>query len=418
MPSTIFWSWQSDRPHRETRGVIREALEAAVVALSSEVQDADRPDETQLAVDHDTKGVAGSPDIAATILRKIETASLFVADVTPIAMSSPLLGRRPKHIANPNVLIELGYAKKALSPERVIQVWNTAFTNCGPDDLPFDMRGRRGPISFVLEEGASKDQLRAVREMLTRDLKEAIQAVIRTLPQPKASSPPWYPNRVGDSSVWFPPNHKFLINEPDHGSGRKTTPEAPTSFVRVLPSSWTGSDDLDLHDLLLWSGGGLSWGDTAEGILTYPGSVMAEGYDEVPVVTIRFPGTGEVWAINRSISGDWEGLPRVDADGVLEGWARYLRYSIPTLIGRGGVPPIMVRVGASGLHGLHWPTRQIMGTATVALANEVTHEFAVPDGDVESLVAPLTGAWNVFRRRFSQPTVNEVEVEKYLRRWR
>ena len=46
----------------------------------------------------------GSPDIVATILAKIEAAAVFVADVTPIAVSPG-----GKHVANPNVLIELGY---------------------------------------------------------------------------------------------------------------------------------------------------------------------------------------------------------------------------------------------------------------------------------------------------------------------
>jgi hypothetical protein len=120
--STVFWSWQSDRPARETRSVIRDALFAALDRIAADLEEADRPE-----LDHDTRGVPGSPDIVATILTKIEAAAVFIADVTPIAVSDG-----GKHLANPNVLIELGYAKHAIGTERVILVWNTAFTDPKP----------------------------------------------------------------------------------------------------------------------------------------------------------------------------------------------------------------------------------------------------------------------------------------------
>ncbi|WP_158298883.1 hypothetical protein [Sphingomonas psychrotolerans] len=415
---TIFWSWQSDRSSRETRGLIRDALADAIRSLASTVEDAARPDDEKIALDHDTKDVGGSPDIAATILRKIEAATAFVADVTPIAISSPDDGKRAKHVANPNVLIELGYAKRALGPERIIQVWNTAFTGCGPDDLPFDMRGRRGPIAFHLPEGAPKSDLKAARETLTRNLQDALEIILRSVSIAAPAPLPWRAHREGDPSVWFPAGHTFLINEPDHGAGSKTTPEAPTSFVRILPTEWKGSDDVDLHDTLLWSGGGFSWGDTSDGILTYPGSVIVEQSERVHALTIRFPRTGEIWAIRRSITAEWEGLLRLDASGVTEGWARYLRYTLPDLIGRGGTAPISVRVGVSGIKGLHWPGRSFIGNPPMALVNEVTHEFRVLDGETSSLVHPLAEAWTKLRRRFSQPAATEAEVQRYLGQWR
>jgi hypothetical protein len=66
-------------------------------------------------IDHDTRGVAGTPPIAETILRKIDAASVFIADVTPVAVTD-----QGKQVANPNVLIELGYAKKTHPFERII----------------------------------------------------------------------------------------------------------------------------------------------------------------------------------------------------------------------------------------------------------------------------------------------------------
>ena len=92
----IFWSWQSDRTQRICRHFVKEALEAAAqrVAIDLELDESNRPE-----VDHDTRGEAGMVDIVATILRKIEESTVFVADMTPIARAE-----QGKLVANPNVL--------------------------------------------------------------------------------------------------------------------------------------------------------------------------------------------------------------------------------------------------------------------------------------------------------------------------
>ncbi len=76
MGKTIFWSWQSDLDARVTRNLIREALVQAIKALSVGLEEAERP-----GIDHDTRGVPGSPGIVETIHRKIDEAAVFVADV-------------------------------------------------------------------------------------------------------------------------------------------------------------------------------------------------------------------------------------------------------------------------------------------------------------------------------------------------
>ena len=101
--STVFWSWQSDLDARVTR----DALSSAVEELHADLEE-------RHELTSDTQGVAGSPDIVATILAKIDAAAVFVGDVTPVAFSA---ARRA--VANPNVLIELGYAKKAIGLNRV-----------------------------------------------------------------------------------------------------------------------------------------------------------------------------------------------------------------------------------------------------------------------------------------------------------
>jgi hypothetical protein len=66
------------------------------------IEDLDAELDERHELTSDTQGVAGSPDIVATILAKIAEVKVFVGDVTPLAVSP-----NGKALANPNVLIEL-----------------------------------------------------------------------------------------------------------------------------------------------------------------------------------------------------------------------------------------------------------------------------------------------------------------------
>jgi hypothetical protein len=133
-------------------------------------------------------GSPARPDIVNAILAKIDGAAVFVADVTPIAISD--MG---KHVANPNVLIELGYAKEALGVDRVVTVWNTSFTDSRFEDLPFDLRGRRGPITYALPAGASHEDLGKARAALVEGFVDRIGACLAALPPPATVVLPWQP---------------------------------------------------------------------------------------------------------------------------------------------------------------------------------------------------------------------------------
>jgi hypothetical protein len=124
MKQVIFYSWQSDLPNSTNRGFILEALESAAAAIA-----ADASVEIEPVVDRDTQGVPGSPDIASIFFSKITSADAFVADVSIIARAE---GRATP---NPNVLIELGYALKAIGHGNLILVFNRAFGRI--EELPF-----------------------------------------------------------------------------------------------------------------------------------------------------------------------------------------------------------------------------------------------------------------------------------------
>lgn len=170
--TSVFYSWQSDLPNATNRGLIQTALEQVVKAIREDQSVAIEP-----VVDRDTVGVGGSPDIALTIFKKIELAALFVADVSIIGHA----GDRPT--PNPNVLVELGYAKKALGPDRVLMIMNTAFGV--PEDLPFDLRFRR-VVAYYMPR---TDSDRATeRRQLQNRLETELRAMLAKLP-PSTSAP-------------------------------------------------------------------------------------------------------------------------------------------------------------------------------------------------------------------------------------
>lgn len=181
---TIFYSWQRDLPNKTNRGLIEKALDQAVKRLRGdpEIQAAARED---LRVDRDTRGVPGSPDIAATILRKIDEADACVFDVS-IAIRAPDPGllsafvnwlrrrpppRRQRPSPNPNVLVELGYALKSKGEDKVIMVFNTAFGNV--EELPFDLRMKRALCYSARESDEAADS----RGQLVSQLQSALQEV-------------------------------------------------------------------------------------------------------------------------------------------------------------------------------------------------------------------------------------------------
>lgn len=161
MQCVVFYSWQSDHPNSVNRGLIQDALEKAAKEI--------RDDDSILVdpvVDRDTVGVPGSPDITATIFSKIDKAQIFVCDVTIVNQHSH------REAPNPNVLIELGYAIRALGPDRIVMVMNTAFG--GPELLPFDLRNKRVLVYSAPTEIPEKA---SERKALQSKLREALLTI-------------------------------------------------------------------------------------------------------------------------------------------------------------------------------------------------------------------------------------------------
>lgn len=352
MEKTVFWSWQSDLDARVTRDVVRYALDAAIAMLAAEVEEAERPSLTS-----DTQGVAGTPDIVGTIYRKIDEAAVFVGDVTPIAVTES-----GKACANPNVLLEMGYANRALSEHRVIQVWNTAFEGTALDKLPFDMRGRRGPIGFHLPPGADTAELRRVRGDLAKQLAAALKLSLDQLPPPPPEAVRWQPHFAGDRDLWFDRAEPQLVTNPAHGTSKFVWRDQFPGYVRLIPSKWTAKPGAKQslashpgHPALLARANSLSYGISRGGTSVYWRGTEEEGVHPTLAVTQWFEQTGEFWGVGGGFLFEREGRVRLATGYYVHHWLEFLKRNAVLALEHGGSLPIHVRLGVNGLAGSWWP---------------------------------------------------------------
>lgn len=108
-----------------------------------------------------TRNAVGSPDISASILRKIDESDLFLADVSIINSTSD----SPRKAPNPNVLYELGYALKSRGEANLILIANKDITK--DSELPFDIRNRRIVLVSFSDKGAKKMIMKAIGAAVT-----------------------------------------------------------------------------------------------------------------------------------------------------------------------------------------------------------------------------------------------------------
>lgn len=142
----VFYAWQG--PNCGGRKFIYETLAQAAKAEGAQV-------------DQDTRRELGAVDIPAVLLQKISSADMFVADVSLVYAQSRAGTTEDNTAAerlspNPNVLVELGYAARALGWSRVVTVMDSATGQ--QEDLPFDIRHRR-VVAFSLTGVGESERL-------------------------------------------------------------------------------------------------------------------------------------------------------------------------------------------------------------------------------------------------------------------
>ena len=216
MAFRIFYAWQSDRPNKLCRGLIRGALDEAKKQLEEDldIQDAVRG---EIVVDQDTQDVPGSPPVAETIFDKIRECNAFIADLTPTH-----IGPDGKPAPNPHILIEYGYALHTLGDQRILGVFNEAFGR--PEDLPFDLVHRRWPIRYRAHEDDVSETRRSERQRLARELANAIRSIIRSVSESKPLGLTGSVGVAGGSPAVLPTTHQQVA------SAAETTLSATEQF--------------------------------------------------------------------------------------------------------------------------------------------------------------------------------------------
>jgi len=160
----IFLSWQSDLNQATTTGPLRKALNRAL------------KDRKGWKSDEAARTSSGAPNIASTLENQIETAEIFIADVSTVKRK--FWGRRA--FQNPNVLYELGFAVAHLGWERIVLV-SSSRKGDSHEELPFDLQKHRTTHFYLKSAGDKQGQ-----DNLDEVIKLAIAKIINKNP-PKPS---------------------------------------------------------------------------------------------------------------------------------------------------------------------------------------------------------------------------------------
>lgn len=359
----VFWSWQSDHPGRISRHFVREALELAVEQLneSPEIQEAER----EVTLDHDRKGVPGSPDLANTILAKIRASDVFVADVSPVGKTD---ATPPKRLINSNVAIELGYALDALGDSRLIMVMNEHYGS--RDDLPFDLRHKAGPVMYSLAPDSGAEEISRTMRRFAGVMKLALKDMV---PLAVASTPAFVPTPsiVGDPSRYFDPTKPLVSRGSPFARGRQQefrVPRTPLLYLRISPLKalppLKRADAVDLIrqeplrlDPLYYRPTGASFEANEYGALVFDAN-----YDQGTILLgAQLFLNREIWGFNATLldPDERKGIPTLAVERTLAAkLPQYLEFARSKL---GVAAPVRIEGGASGIRGyaIYMPSNYI-----------------------------------------------------------
>ena len=351
----VFWSWQSDTPGKIGRHFVRQALEEVLAELKAELT-IEEPGREDLHLDHDRKGVPGSPDLAPTILEKIRESSIFVADVTPVGKSDSGRARM-----NPNVAIELGYALAHVGNQGLLMVLNGFFGD--RESLPFDLRHKAGPIMFNLAPDASGDERKRVYRELTQILKSAIRECLNGIQGRSQSSTHEEVASTSNRAQYFEAG-QVLDERQVAGSVLKLTYwDDPLLYLRVIPTStvpplrWVDIKDIvygiNLKPLAQYLPEGSCWGRNSFGGITYSFNPRFE--PERILTSSQIFHNREIWGIDASLMDKRNRyIPIMECEEELEnGLRHYIEVARDRLNLR---CPLIVEAGAARVQGFKMVT--------------------------------------------------------------
>ncbi len=353
----VFWSWQSDTPGRIGRHFVRETLEEAINELKQapEVEEPTaRERREDLHLDHDRKGVSGSPDLARMIFDKIELATVFIADVTPVGQTFD----GAKKLINSNVAIEYGHAHKSLGDTAILMVHNQHYGS--REDLPFDLKHKAGPIQYTLAPNASKQEIEAEKAKLKGQFVTALRPYLAKAPIPLTTK---FPEIAAASSpaVFFEASEVLAVigmGTEDEIEYRFNEPRA--FYLRVIPTQLrepllkntelfdlVNSRELDALSRVRYS----SFPDRNRfGAITYEPS----GTSTTPRSFSQAFRNGELWGVTTEFFVYRENnfiIPTVNVENI---YKRVLRNYCEVTNNIFGIdPPYQVVCGAVGMRGAY-----------------------------------------------------------------
>jgi hypothetical protein len=305
----VFWSWQSETPQRIGRVLVRDALKEAIdqLKITAEI---DEPERDAPMIDHDPERISGGVGPLRAILKSIDVADMFVADVTAIGkvgsgadMQAETVGHR---LINSNVAMELGYALRALGDLKLIVLFNAHYG--WQNELPFDVRSREDAITFTLAPNAGRPEIESERKKLSARLVSAIDRCIQEpVPGPElsAATPATF-----NKAVYFQAGEVLAQAGESHGSGTSYAYSADTfCYLRLIPIP-TLQSELPLATLMAVVGkapllsrqpGGALSGSNSYGALGFEvGAQPGRGRGRLAASTQLFP-SGELWSLSAAL---------------------------------------------------------------------------------------------------------------------
>lgn len=385
----VFWSWQSDTPGKTGRHLVRDALREAIEELKQD-EDVEEAAREELHLDHDVQNEPGTPEIANTILRKIEESAVVVADVTLVGQVSG----ESKKLINSNVAIELGYAVKTLGWDRVLLVLNSRYGT--PVDLPFDLRHRGGWVTFDLSPDADstriKTQKKLLRNSFVAKLKHAIQipAIV--------AAPQFEPTPSNGTRARYFNMGEALVTEgigKDKTEYRYKTDRLP--YLRLMPTSPLPTP-LSFVELKTRAQGApmLSLDQNSRVERNHYGAIAFQAKGDELISSTQFFESGEIWMIGpHSFFRDEPHSPE------FKDWPYPVMYSclleqtywdgMRAILGALGTNSAFreswnIELGLAGLNSVHMVVPGDWGPNTIRLPGpnfeaEIWHQSSLKEGD-------------------------------------
>jgi hypothetical protein len=356
-------------------------------------------------------------DISQTSLTKLANAAVMIADVTPIGETS--IG---KAIPNPNVMVELGYALHSIGFERIIAILNTA-SGYGIEDLPFDIRHRR-ILTYELASSATKDQIKAVRESLVKQLAFAIQLNIQVVRDTRSAATPIIgvkrdPKFAGLWNADWPVTHSDAFGE----VARVRPHDLSRAWLRIIPDNYPGGQpaitrlDQLPDSARLWApygaGNSGNFGSCTFGYVTY----WVAGTDEDGTCKARniaafLEETGEVWISDGVALSEHQNRTQISYAHLLSSWARGLDQGMACLDALGASKRRRVIIGIEGINEAVW---HIQSGYVPARSRKTEMVFDETDRDWqhERRLKFLCDGWNKLRDAFSIEPMSDEEFAHY-----